>query len=173
MITKKVVLVGDFATGKTSLIRRYVDNQFSDDYLTTIGVKISKKTVLLSAAELKMEIQLMVWDIEGNTTGKPTNPAYIMGAHGLVIVADCTRESSIENIGMHIEACQKVAKGVPVFLAINKSDLIENTDELEALLRGLEGRYEQLVSVFATSAKEGTNVEDIFTDLAQSMIIKR
>jgi len=173
MITKKVVLVGDFATGKTSLIRRYVDNQFSDDYLTTIGVKISKKTVLLHAAELKMEIQLMVWDIEGNTTGKPTNPAYITGAHGLVVVADCTRQSSIENIGMHIQECRKVAKDVPIFLALNKSDLIEDAGELEALLRRLKTRYEQLESVFATSAKEGINVENIFTDLAQSMITKR
>lgn len=173
MITKKVVLVGDFATGKTSLIRRYVDNQFSDDYLTTIGVKISKKTVLLHAAELTIEIQLMIWDIEGNTTGKPTNPAYIMGAHGLVIVADCTREGSIENVGMHIQECRKVAKDAPIFLAINKSDLIEDADELERLISGLKERYEQLESVFATSAKEGKNVENIFTDLSQSIIKKR
>lgn len=173
MITKKVVLVGDFATGKTSLIRRYVDNQFSDDYLTTIGVKISKKTVLLRAAELSIEIQLMIWDIEGNTTGKPTNPAYIMGTHGLVIVADCTREDSIENVGMHIEKCRKVAKDVPIFLAINKSDLIEDADELETLISELKKRYTQLESVFATSAKEGKNVENIFTDLSQSIIKKR
>ena len=173
MITKKVVLVGDFATGKTSLIRRYVDNQFSDDYLTTIGVKISKKVVILSEAELNIEIQLMVWDIEGNTTGKPTNPAYIMGAHGLLIVTDCTRESSLKNIGMHIQECQKTAKDVPIFLAVNKSDLIQNKDELTVLLNDLKKRYEQLEAVFATSAKDGTNVENIFTNLSQVMITKR
>lgn len=173
MITKKVVLVGDFSTGKSSLIRRYVDNEFSDDYLTTIGVKISKKMVLLHEAESEIEIQLMIWDIEGNTSAKPTNPAYIIGVHGLVIVADSTRESSIENIGMHIEECRKVAKEVPIFLALNKSDLIEDADKLEAMLSGLKERYEQLELVYATSAKEGTNVENIFIGLSQSMIIKR
>ena len=173
MITKKVVLVGDFATGKTSLIRRYVDNQFSDEYLTTIGVKISKKSVSLSAAELKVDIQLMIWDIEGNTTDKPTNPAYIMGAHGLVIVADCTREKSIANIGMHLEECRKVLKDVPIFLAINKSDLIKDEDKLKALLSGLKDEYEALEFAYATSAKEGTNVETMFIELAQSMIATR
>ena len=119
MITKKVVLVGDFSTGKTSLIRRYVDNEFSDDYLTTIGVKISKKILILEEDAVDIEIQLMIWDIEGNTGSKPTNPAYLMGAHGLVIVADITRDTSVENIGLHIKECQKVAKKAPIILAIS------------------------------------------------------
>ena len=173
MITKKVVLVGDFATGKTSLIRRYVDNQFSDDYLTTIGVKISKKIVLFHAAQLEMEVQLMIWDIEGHTDGKPTNPAYIMGAHGLLIVADVTRDSSLDNIGAHIEACRKVAKGAPIFLALNKSDLIKDSNELAVLIQGLKNRHEQIELVYATSAKEGTNVENVFIELSQFMITKR
>lgn len=173
MITKKVVLIGDFATGKTSLIRRYVDNQFSDDYLTTIGVQISKKIVLFQVSELKMELQLMIWDIEGHTDGKLTNPAYIMGAHGLVIVADATRATSIENIGMHIEFCRKTTKKVPIFLALNKSDLIEDPDELESLIQELKKRYEQIELVYATSAKDGMNVENIFIELSQSIITKR
>ena len=173
MITKKVVLVGDFSTGKTSLIRRYVENEFSDEYLTTIGVKISKKMVSMHEAEVNLEIQLMIWDIEGNTSAKPTNPAYIMGAHGLVVVADATRKESIENICIHIEECRKVVKETPIFLALNKSDLIEDTEKFETLLKELKLRYEQIESVYATSAKDGKNVENIFLNLSKLMITKR
>lgn len=172
MITKKVVLVGDFSTGKTSLIRRYVDNEFSDDYLTTIGVKISKKIVLLNERASNIEIQLMVWDIEGNTSAKPTNPAYVVGAHGLIVVADATRENSIENISMHIKECRKVAKDVPIFLALNKSDLIKDAHELEELLCTIKEQNKELKLAYATSAKEGTHVENIFSDLSRTMIIK-
>ena len=173
MITKKVVLVGDFATGKTSLIRRYVENEFSDEYLTTIGVKISKKTVLMQESTVKLEIQLMIWDIEGETTAKPTNPAYLMGAHGLVIVADATREQSIENISIHIEECRKVAKESPIFLALNKSDLIEDAKQLDILIEELKTRHEQVESIYITSAKNGKNVENIFQNLSELMVTTR
>ena len=173
MITKKVVLVGDFATGKTSLIRRYVENAFSDEYLTTIGVKISRKTILLQEKKVRLEIQLMLWDIEGNTNPKPTNPAYIMGAHGLVLVADVTRESSIQNIGMHIEECRNVAKNAPIILALNKSDLIENKKQLEELTKELKERHKEIETIYLTSAKDGRNVESIFLDLSHLIITKR
>ncbi len=173
MITKKVVLVGDFSTGKTSLIRRYVDNEFSDDYLTTIGVKISKKTLSLTQNEADLEIQLMIWDIEGHTSIKPTNPAYIIGAHGLLLVADITSESSLQNIGMHIQECQKIVKNTPILLALNKSDLIENEDELESTINHLKEKYSQLEAIYPTSAKNGKNVASIFLNLTETMTIKR
>ena len=173
MITKKVVLVGDFSTGKTSLIRRYVDNEFSDDYLTTIGVKISKKNLFLENNGINLEMQLMIWDIEGNTGSKPTNPAYLMGAHGLVIVADITRDTSIENIRLHITECQKVAKNAPIILALNKSDLIQDNDELQAILKDIKEKNPLVSYVYDTSAKNGKNVENIFSNLSELMIIKR
>ena len=80
MHQKKIVLLGDFNVGKTSLIRRYVDNAFDDEYLTTIGVKISKKSL--------DDERLLIWDIEGATIGKPIPKHYIKGAHGAIIVAD-------------------------------------------------------------------------------------
>ena len=59
--SKKICLLGDFAVGKTSLVRRFVDNQFSDTYLSTIGVKISRK--LLSVEE-NHTLQIIIWDLE-------------------------------------------------------------------------------------------------------------
>ena len=71
-ISKKICLVGDFGVGKTSLIRRFVDKQFSDKYLSTVGVKISRKLIELSETESQKaeEIQLIIWDIEGSNKFK-------------------------------------------------------------------------------------------------------
>jgi GTPase SAR1 family protein len=69
-------MVGDFSVGKTSLIRRYLDRQFSDHYLSTIGVKISRKQVNFSDLNLNQAIcQLMIWDIEGRTEFQPIMPS--------------------------------------------------------------------------------------------------
>lgn len=167
MITKKIVLIGDFSTGKTSLIRKYVDNQFSDEYLTTIGVKISKKIVNLSTTN---DVQLLIWDIEGNTDVKAMNPAYIMGANGIIIVADSTREKSIDNIKDHLQTCSKLLKKVPIIIALNKSDLLNDDFIMEQLLTNLKNLYSEIDFIYPTSAKNGRNVELIFTNLAQSML---
>ena len=169
MIIKKVVLVGDFSIGKTSLIRRYVENEFSDDYLTTIGVKISKKTLQVDTSNL----QLMLWDIEGHTSTKKMNPSYIAGAHGLVLVVDATRESSIDNIGMHIQECRKVAKDASIILAMNKYDLVEDIESLEKRIKEIETQHKDIDAVYVTSAKDGLNVENAFIHLSNSMISER
>ena len=168
MITKKVVLIGDFATGKTSLIRRYVDNQFSDEYLTTIGVKISKKTLQIPD---EIELQLMIWDIEGHTDVKTTNPAYVMGAHGVILVGDITRERSIENIPLHLDLVKKLLKKVPVVVALNKSDLIPDETEVETKVVDLDKSLPEVLKVFDTSAKNSKNVEAIFIALSQALLL--
>lgn len=67
VISQKVCLVGDFGVGKTSLIRQFVDRQFSDQYLSTVGVKISRKLVAIPDATQEIQqLQLIVWDIEGS-----------------------------------------------------------------------------------------------------------
>lgn len=167
MITKKVVLIGDFATGKTSLIRRYVDNQFSDDYLTTIGVKISKKHVQISQ---DLELQLMIWDIEGRTDVKDTNPAYVLGAHGVIIVGDSTRQSSIDNIPLHLKLAQNLLKNVPAVVALNKVDLLTEETQLKSTISQLQNSLEGVEKIFETSAKDGRNVEELFLLLSKAIL---
>ncbi|WP_434658690.1 Rab family GTPase [Sulfurimonas sp. NW9] len=167
MITKKVVLIGDFATGKTSLIRRYVDNQFSDDYLTTIGVKISKKYVQVSE---ELELQLMIWDIEGRTDVKDTNPAYVLGAHGVIVVGDITRQSSIDNISLHLKLAQNLLKNVPAVVALNKADLLIENTQIKSTVSQLRDSLEKVEEIFETSAKDGRNVEELFLSLSKAIL---
>ncbi|NEN93649.1 MAG: GTP-binding protein, partial [Okeania sp. SIO3H1] len=90
MISKKICLVGDFGVGKTSLIRKFVDRQFSDQYLSTVGVKISRKKVDLPKIEVEKNnfLQLLIWDLEGHTKFKAIAPNYLKGASGAIVVAD-------------------------------------------------------------------------------------
>ncbi len=170
-ISKKICLIGDFGVGKTSLIRRFVDRQFSDKYLSTVGVKISRKSMEVSDSKQKdITLQLLIWDIEGSTKFKGVSASYFQGAKGAIIVGDVTRPESLENISEHIQAFSKVNPQGKTVIALNKSDLID-AEYLE--------KYRQLysfndnnnfVSTYASSAKNGTNVDEIFQSLAHSMI---
>ncbi|RLA72421.1 MAG: GTP-binding protein [Epsilonproteobacteria bacterium] len=165
MISKKVVLIGDFSTGKTSLIRRFVDNQFSDAYLSTIGVKISRKNILWE----ENEIQGLIWDIEGGTPMKAINRSYLLGAHGCIVVADITRPQTLESLQDYIEVMQQGPSQIPIVVALNKCDLIEpsHADEIAAGVKVKQNKIEEL---YLTSAKEGSGVEAMFELLGRMMI---
>jgi len=165
MISRKIVLVGDFATGKTSLIRRFVDDQFSDTYLSTIGVKISKKLINLSSEC----IQGIIWDIEGGTPTKPVNSTYFIGAHGCIFVADITRLETLENIEGYIKLVREKTVAAPFVLVLNKCDMVEEARQREVLIMAQE-KYADVVEVFfLTSAKTGEGVEEMFYTLAEKM----
>jgi small GTP-binding protein len=171
-ISKKICLIGDFGVGKTSLIRRFVDRQFSDQYLSTVGVKISRKSVEITDSEQQkhLTLQLLIWDIEGSSKFKGISASYFQGATGAIIVGDVTRPESLENISEHLQRFLTINPKGKVAIALNKSDLI-NAEYLE--------KYQQIysfsdnnsfVSTYASSAKTGTNVDNLFQSLTHSMI---
>lgn len=171
-ISRKICLVGDFGVGKTSLIRRFVDRQFSDKYLSTVGVKISRKLVKGYQNELatSQELNLLIWDIEGSNKYKAISPSYFQGAKGGIIVADLTREDTLEHLKDHIEAFLKVNPQSYTILALNKSDLIE-TEYLERIQKKYQFEKNPMVlKTYLTSAKTGINVDEIFQLLANNII---
>jgi small GTP-binding protein len=171
-ISKKICLIGDFGVGKTSLVRRFVDRQFSDRYLSTVGVKISRKSMEVSDSERQKNItlQLLIWDIEGSTKFKGVSTSYFQGAKGAIIVGDVTRPESLENISAHIQAFLKVNPQGKTVIALNKSDLID-AEYLEKYCQLYSfSDNKSFVSTYVSSAKNGTNVDKIFQSLAHSMI---
>ena len=81
-VSKKIVLLGNFGVGKTSMIKKFVHNMFSDKYLTTIGVSIEKKSIELKGIELN----LIIWDIAGEKELSSINDAYLKGTDGTIFV---------------------------------------------------------------------------------------
>jgi len=122
----KIVMVGDFAVGKTSLVRRFVFDEFSDSYLTTIGVKVTRKEVLMKNSAVA---DLLLWDIAGSDKFTKISPEYIKGASAGIIVADASRKNTIENISGHAELLKNVNPDMHIFTALNKCDLVENIDD--------------------------------------------
>lgn len=159
MISKKIVIVGHFGVGKTSLIRRFVEDVFSEDYKVTIGVHILKKTLTVN----EEEINLILWDTEGTDEIEEIRKAYLLGTHGFIFVCDVTRPVTYENIEAQINYLQTNFNQVPVLSIGNKSDLLpkgsisEKKEELEFL--------DMLVS-----AKEGNNVPRLFEKIAKLLI---
>jgi small GTP-binding protein len=164
-IARKICLMGDFGVGKTSLISRFVDRQFSDQYLSTVGVKISRKMVDLGADQA---LQLLIWDIEGSNKFKGVAPSYLQGAKGAIVVADVTRSETIESLSEHRQSFMKVNPQGVLVVALNKSDLVD-TERLEQLLGRCQDDSSDVLQTFPTSAKSGDNVDRLFQMLANGL----
>jgi small GTP-binding protein len=179
-ISKKICMVGDFGVGKTSLIRRYVEGTFSDQYLSTVGVKISRKTLKLDPLPQSMcepktspnpvTLQLILWDLEGHTRFKSIAPSYLQGAKGALIVADVTRPETIDRLGEHVDLFLSVNPEGWAIVALNKTDLFP-ADKTEALLKSVECQgLDRLLSIHLTSAKTAKNVDSMFEELSRKIL---
>jgi small GTP-binding protein len=171
MIAKKICLIGDFGVGKTSLVRRYVESRFSDTYLSTVGVKIARKTVdLTDLNQNPLALQMMIWDIEGSTKFKAIATSYLQGASGAIIVADVGRMDTITNIATHIQSFMTVNPHSSVIVALNKADLVLDEDLLQILQICAALTQARILGTFPTSAKTGKNVDMIFQALGNAIL---
>ena len=164
MIQKKICMLGGFGVGKTSLVSRYVHSLFSDQYLTTVGVKIEKKTVDIG----KDRVDLMIWDLYGEDDFQKTRTSYLRGSSGFLLVADGTRRSTLATAIALQETAERAAGRVPFLLLVNKADLSERWEIDDASLANLKGKGWQILR---TSAKTGLEVETAFADLARAMLV--
>ncbi|MEH1939537.1 MAG: Rab family GTPase [Nostoc sp.] len=171
-ISKKICLFGDFGVGKTSLIRQFVECQFSDEYLSTVGVKISRKLVSVSDKNLlsAQDLQLIIWDIEGSNKFKAVAKSYFQGSKGAVIVADVTQAETLHHIQEHIQTFLAVNPNSYIVVALNKSDMIAG-EYLEKIRQMYQfSDRANILDTYITSAKTGNNVDKIFQALANRLI---
>ena len=161
MIQKKICMLGAFGVGKTSLVSRYVHSIFSDTYLTTIGVKIDKKTVDIGHER----VDLIRWDIHGEDEFPKVRMSYLRGASGYLLVVDGTRRSTLDTaLSLH-DSAQRTIGHVPFMVAVNKADLAARW-EFDTDLVGQLG-----LPFVKTSAKSGAQVEEAFESLSRAMLL--
>ncbi|MHA2287466.1 MAG: Rab family GTPase [Promethearchaeota archaeon] len=160
----KVIVIGDPAVGKTSLLTNFATNQFEEKYLPTVGVSILKETIELEDNEAT--INLMFWDIAGQPQFYMLHRPYFNGADGILLVFDTTRSSTFSNINNWYKSAQKYGlSGVPRILIGNKVDL---KDERKIILPMAEHLSEKLnAPYFETSALTGENVKVVFHKIAE------
>ncbi len=166
--SRKVCLLGDFAVGKTSLVRRFVHNLFDDKYISTIGVKVSRKTVAVPRKGEIVEVTLMLWDLGGGEEFERVRPSYLRGAAGAVLVCDLTRPRSLTELSGYVEELERINPEARFIIAANKRDL---TKERKLAPEKVEQIAEQLKAVcYETSAKTGDEVEKLFHHMGELLV---
>lgn len=169
-LSKKICLLGNPAVGKTSLIRSFVYETFEDEYISTIGSKVSKKEVEFFEEDSKKyyQISLIIWDIAGQQTFKHVKQAYYRGAKGALVVCDVTRQTTLASLEDWIKSLYEVVGTVPIIILLNKTDLIDQIKFSLADVQDMAARYR--AKSLLSSAKTGKNVERAFLDLAKMMV---
>lgn len=163
--TSKICLIGDFSVGKTSLVQRYVTNQFDESYLTTVGVKIDTKFID------DHDNKLIIWDIAGSSTMDSIKRSYIQGSSGYLLIYDLSRPSTLE-AAMELHGhCQAELGAVPFVLIGNKTDLSIALDKND--LATHTHVIEASCSHIQTSALTGEGVEQAFMQLSASIVESR
>lgn len=163
MLQKKICMVGAFATGKTSLVAKFVYSIFSETYQTTVGVKIDKKVVKIQDKELNF----ILWDLYGEDEFQKVRLSYLRGSSGYLIVVDGTRHNTLEKAFSLQTRVEETIGQIPFILVLNKSDLL---DEWEIETAEIDAIIQRGWTVIKTSAKTGLGVEEIFQTLANQIL---
>jgi len=190
--SKKICLLGDFAVGKTSLVRRFVYNLFDDRYISTIGVKVSRKTVAIPRGEDVVDLTMMLWDLASSEEFTPMRASYLRGAAGAVLVCDLTRPETLDTLRTYANDLLGVNHNAQLILAANKRDLLtpeyldsspsadtsHSSDTLHSVGAGNYVTPAQIESLavelnapfYLTSAKTGKEVEALFRHLGRLVL---
>ena len=166
-IIYKVIVIGDPAVGKTSLIRKFVKKQFEKDYLPTVGVSISKEVIEMEIEGKKVIINLLLWDLAGQPQFYLLHKVYYNGANGVIIGFDLTRTHTFSNIkNWHKELVKDGLIDLPMVLVGNKSDLKEERKISVAHVDHLKESL-NIQDYIETSALNGQNVGNLFKTMAR------
>jgi small GTP-binding protein len=156
-------MVGAYAVGKTSLVKRYVESIFDEKYQTTIGVTIDKKRLEIDGTALT----LVIWDLAGEDDVEQVRLGYMRGASGYILVADGCRQATVDCAVKLNRSIDETIGPVPFVVALNKADLLERWEADSAPLEQLAA---DKTVFFKTSAKTGEGVEHLFHALGMQML---
>ena len=163
--TSKVCVVGDYAVGKTSVVERFVNNHFSEKYLSTVGVKIDTREIDLN--DIQVSHKLIIWDVAGADSFGEREFSYLRGASGFIFVADGTRPLTLQSVeNLRTQVNERFGES-PAVVLVNKKDLTTDWCLSDESLSSLEKSFD---SVYRTSAKTGEDVDDAMKRLSRLVI---
>ena len=166
----KIVVTGDSGVGKTSLIRYYTKGIFPNNLASTVGVEFAEKYVQVS----NVVLQLKIWDTAGQERFKSLVKSYYRNAMAVLLVYDVTNRKSFDNCDSWLKGLTEQAEiGIVVVLVGNKTDLIVEDDKKREVSVSEALTYARNNHLFfvETSAKRGSNVNDVFVTVANELVI--
>lgn len=163
----KIIIAGEGGVGKTSLVQRYIYDEFSDTKMT-IGVAFASKDVTIGNNPYKLSL----WDFAGETTFRFVLQRFCTGASGAILVFDLTRIASLYALPEWIELIKKGAGAIPIVLVGNKSDLVpkENLESLKIEIDTIVNEFD-LKAYIMTSAKDDVNVNQLFETILNHLSV--
>eukprot|EP01121_Diplochlamys_sp_Union-15-3_P017484 TRINITY_DN6162_c0_g1_i1.p1 TRINITY_DN6162_c0_g1~~TRINITY_DN6162_c0_g1_i1.p1 ORF type:complete len:203 (-),score=29.54 TRINITY_DN6162_c0_g1_i1:45-653(-) len=164
-ILYKILLIGDSGVGKSSLLLRFSDDMFTETFISTIGVDFKIKTLVVDGLEIKLQI----WDTAGQERFRTITSSYYRGSHGIIVVYDITNMETFNNVQKWLQEIERFACHNVVKLLIgNKCDLVGERKVGYDTAKELADQIN--VAFLETSAKDSTNVNNAFNDLAKSLV---
>ena len=163
----KILLLGDAAVGKTSLVQRFVHNRFANSYLMTIGMEPSEKFVELDDGTV---VALSIWDLAGQERFRFIRHTFYKGARAALLVFDLTRNSTLENIEKwNKEFTNSCGKKALKILIGNKNDLKDQIAVSEEECQAVNEKINSLYFI-RTSALTGEHVNEAFLTIAKYLV---
>jgi len=166
-ISKKICMLGSFGVGKTSLVRRFVYNEFKEDYLSTIGVHIHQKVVSPSK-DRGTGLKMILWDIAHIEKFNGVIRNYFRGAHGAIVVFDMTRPGTFDGSSLYLKPFLELNPKSKIIFVGNKIDLLDddamNMEQLLQLNKTYHAPY------ILTSARTNKNVTELFDKLGTLLL---
>lgn len=128
-LKRKVCLIGDWGVGKTSLIRKFVLDQFDDKYIATFGSKVTKKRIKYKITKNDIiDLNMMIWDIMGQKEFKKVRIMGYRGTKGAFLVCDITRKETLDSISKYYEELFSITQDIPIIVLANKVDLKKDAE---------------------------------------------
>jgi small GTP-binding protein len=161
----KICLLGDAGVGKTSLVYRFIENKFRENYKSTLGVNLLKKDLTFDKYG---GVSAQIWDLGGQESFKSLRKLYLEGANGALIIFDTTKRKTFEKVNEWAQSFRESRGNRPLLLIGNKIDLAESqkVDQNEAK----DYANKNSMNFLLTSAKTGENVEVAFKDLIKTVL---
>jgi len=167
----KICVIGDGATGKTSLIKRFTQGSFNKDYIKTLGAQFSKFEKIMEFEGKNIRARLFFWDIAAQSEFKFMRPTFYNGAKAIIVVYDLTRKETFDNIRQWIDDISQYCGKLPTVCFANKSDLVDeatyDVSEITNLSKELD-----FMEYYLTSAKTGKHVQDAFNAIIDILVKK-
>ncbi|UCE75165.1 MAG: GTP-binding protein [Methanomassiliicoccales archaeon] len=168
----KICMIGEGNVGKTSLIRKFVLDIFEDSYVSTIGMKTTKKEFCICDPRNgePVDICFVIWDIMGQPGFRQLlKGTYFFGASGFIVICDVTRKDTLYALPEWLKICKETAGDVPVVFLGNKCDLVEEQEVYLEDIKAFASNY-GCESLFLSSAKTGENVGLAFRTPSESIL---
>jgi small GTP-binding protein len=167
-IVRKICLLGDPGVGKTSLVYRLAAHRFDEFYVTTVGARVLRKSIIVRPQDFMTDVRvkLMIWEVRGHCGLTPINP-YLNGTDAAVVIGDAQRLDTQIDLWKWIERTRAASGDIPVMMLINKTDIMDSEFDPE-LVEELSAEYGCPIRM--TSARTGANVDRTFKELALQLV---